>query len=102
MIACPICSQPLKAGRCACPEQPITVRRGKPAAPLDFVPCSAWVGPLEEAADYIAELAKDMEAAGIVAMGCNLHAAEQAMRAAIVWAKESGPTIVLSNPELLK
>jgi hypothetical protein len=41
-------------------------------------------GPLEEAADYIAELAKEMEAVGSVAMGCNLHAAEQAMRAALV------------------
>jgi hypothetical protein len=56
--------------------------------PVDI---SAWAVPLEEAADYIAELAKEMEAVGSVAMGCNLHAAEQAMRAALAWSRESGP-----------
>jgi hypothetical protein len=49
MIACPICRQPLKAGRCACPEQPITVCPGNPDGSLDFVPCSDWLGEAEAA-----------------------------------------------------
>jgi hypothetical protein len=92
-IECPYCHKEQRECRCRT-DGSLVPGAARPSA--DFVLWSDWVGPLEEAADYIAELAKEAEAAGSVARGCNLHAAEQAMRAALQWAKESGPTDVSS------